>query len=55
MNIEHIAINVSDPVALINTLREKPKLAAYAANFLGILPKSDLAIRELNVAALSED
>ena len=49
-------VAVNDETALIKTLRqrEKPWLADYAAHFLGKLPKSGLAIRELNVAALSE-
>jgi hypothetical protein len=54
LRLKAAGVAVNDETALIKTLREKPKVAAYAARFLGRLPKSDLAIRELSTAARSE-
>lgn len=56
LELAQAGVAVNDQAALLKTLRqrEKPWLAAYAAHFLGKLPKSDLAIPELNAAALAE-
>ena len=56
LRLKAAGVAINDEVALIRTLHqpEKPWLAAYAARLLGRLPKSDIGVRELNAAALSE-
>jgi len=56
LSLRRAGVAVDNEAAWIKTLRqrEKPWLAVYAAHFLGKLPKSELAIRELNAAARSE-